>query len=247
VASAAPLRAGFAVRARRHAYNRVEPRAVYEQGARVPRNSVASALALAAHVGVASDPGSWSALLPVSDEDATRAHNRLVEAGVAAEALATGAVVGLNPGRTYPSKEWSRDRFVELARELAAAGRSVMVMWGPGEEATAGDIVARSGRGVVLAPPLTLAELPGALRALSLLVTIDSGLKHLAVATGTPTVSLFGSTDPREWHLGGERDRYLWRGFSCSPCRRTDCPFGAPCMRFETAEVMTAIRDLEAA
>lgn len=247
LASGAPTRAGFAVRARRYAYNRVEPRAVFREGSRVPRDSAESALALAGHVGVGAGAVTGPVLLPVSDAEATRAHNRLVEAGVTAEAMAAGAVVGLNPGRTYPSKAWPSEHFVRLATELVASGRSVVVMWGPGEEAVARDIAARAGSGVVPAPPLSLAELPGALRALSLLVTIDSGLKHLAVCTGTPTLSLFGSTDPREWHVGGQHDGYLWRGFSCSPCRRSRCPFGAPCMGFEPEEVLAAIRHLEAA
>jgi len=246
LASGASVRAGFAVRGRRYAYTRVEPRAVMVDGQVLPRNSVASALALARHLGTApAQPA--PVRLPVEDDAATRAHNLMAQAGVPAQALAAGAVVGINPGRAYPAREWPRDRFVALARGLVAAGRTVVVMWGPGEASEARSIALQAGAGVVLAPPLSLAELPGALRALSLLVTIDSGMKHLAVCVGTPTVSLFGSTDPREWHIGSERDRYLWRGYSCSPCRRLDCPFGAPCMRFEPEEVMSVIRDLEAA
>jgi len=246
LASGAPVRAGFEVRGRRYAYTRIEPRAVVVDGHVVPRNSAQSALALAQHVGAApSRP--QPVRLSVEDDVSTRAHNLLVQAGISARALAAGTVVGINPGRAYPAREWPRDRFVSLARDLVAIGRTVVVMWGPGEEDPARAIATQAGSGVVLAPPLSLSELPGALRALSLLVTIDSGLKHLAVCVGTPTVSLFGSTDPREWHLGGQRDRYLWRGLSCSPCRRLDCPFGAPCMRFEPSEVMQAIRSLEAA
>jgi len=246
LASGAPIRAGFAVRGRRHAYTRIEPRVKRVDGQVVPRNSVDSALDLARHLGTAPAPAG-PIVLPVEDDVATRAYNLIVQAGVPARALAEGTVVGINPGRVYPAKEWPRDRFVALARRLVGDGRTVVVMWGPGEEASARLIAEQAGTGVVLAPPLSLAELPGALRSFALLVTIDSGLKHLAVCAGTPTVSLFGSTDPREWHLGSERDRYLWRGYSCSPCRRLDCPFGAPCMRFEPEEVMAAIRDLEAA
>ena len=246
LASGAPVRAGFEVRGRRHAYNRVEPRAVRVDGRVVPRNSVESALALAGHAGTAPRRP-HPVRLAVEDSAATRAHNLFVEAGVPAGALASGVVVGINPGRAYPAREWPRDRFVSLARQLVAEGRTVVVMWGPGEEPQARTIVSQAGDGVVLAPPLTLAQLPAALRALALLVSIDSGLKHLAVCVGTPTVSLFGSTDPREWHFGSDHDHYLWRGLSCSPCRRLDCPFGAPCMRFEPDEVMSVIRSLEVA
>ena len=57
----------------------------------------------------------------------------------------------------------------------------------------------------------------------------------------TPTVTVFGSTDPREWHMGSGRDVALWKGLSCSPCRRLDCPMGVPCMDVGVREVLDAL------
>ena len=153
LASGAKVRAGFDVRGRRYAYTQVEPRAKMVDGRVVPRNSVDSALALARHLGTAS-AGPGPVQLPVQDDVATRAHNLLAQAGVPARALAEGRVVGINPGRVYPSKEWPRDRFVALARRLVGEGRTVVVMWGPGEEASARSIALQAGEGVVLAPAL---------------------------------------------------------------------------------------------
>ena len=122
-----------------------------------------------------------------------------------------------------------------------------MVMWGPGEEDVARRVVAGAGGGTLLAPATSLAEVPPLLNTLRLLITIDSGLKHLAVATRIPTLTLFGSTDPREWHIGGEQDRLMWKGLSCSPCRRMDCPFGVPCMDFDVEAVLTTALDMMSA
>jgi heptosyltransferase-2 len=83
--------------------------------------------------------------------------------------------------------------------------------------------------------------MPGVLSHLRALVTIDSGLKHLAVCARVPTVTVFGATDPREWHLGGTQDVFLWRGLSCSPCRRLECPMGVPCMDISTDQVLAAL------
>jgi heptosyltransferase-2 len=217
------------MRIRRHAYTTVEPRGQFEDGRYVPRSAVASGLSLARHAGVA---GARDALpeIPVAAETVARARDAFIHAGVPAGAIDERRLVGINPGRPYPAKEWPARRFVELAREMVARGRHVVVMWGPGEERVASAIATESGQGVTLAPGFGLETLGGALRCLALLVTIDSGLKHLAVCVRVPTVSIFGSTDPREWHMGVEHDRCLWRGLSCSPCRRLTCPFGAPCM-----------------
>jgi heptosyltransferase-2 len=137
--------------------------------------------------------------------------------------------VGINPGRAYPAKAWPESRVAGLARALAGRGRPVVVLWGPGERETA-ERIAAAGDGVYLAPEVTLGELPALLVSMAYVVTIDSGLKHVAVCAGVPTVTLFGATSPAEWHIAGPAHGYLWRGYSCSPCRRRECPFGTPCL-----------------
>jgi ADP-heptose:LPS heptosyltransferase len=231
--SGAPVRVGFDVRVRRRAYTIVEPR----RAGPAKRNSLESALALARHVGAEDADGRVPPQIPLDTAALERARGRLVAAGVPTRALEAGTVVGVNPGKPYPAKEWPPERFVALCRRLVESRRHVVVMWGPGEEPLARGIAEGAGDGVVLAPPSRLDEIAGVVRALSLIVTIDSGLKHLAVCLRVPTVTLFGSTDPREWHVGTERDRYLWRGLSCSPCRRSTCPFDAPCMDIPVSEV----------
>jgi ADP-heptose:LPS heptosyltransferase len=240
LASRAPLRVGFDVRVRRRAYTVVEARAEWRDGRRVPYHSIAAGMRLARHVGAGDAEGIPPAI--ARDETAVaRAFARLVDAGVPADAIRAGALIGLNPGRPVPVKAWEPARFAELARRLARAGCAVVVFWGPGEEDAARGIVRQAGPGAVLGPRFALDELPAALANLAGLVTIDSGLKHLAVCARVPTVTLFGSTDPREWHMGTARDRVLWRGLSCSPCRRLECPFGAPCMDIGVESVQREI------
>jgi heptosyltransferase-1 len=241
--SGAKRRVGYDVKIRKVAYNVVEPRAdvvtgagASHAGADVPRdrieffNSAESALRMARHAGAARREAASLPELRVDEEAIRRGAELLIEAGLPGEAVAAAAAVGVNPGRSYPSKAWPETSFVELSRALADRGRPVVVLWGPGEEEAAARIASGAGRGVWMGPAVALEELPGLLRNLSYVVTIDSGLKHLAVCSRVPTVTIFGSTSPREWHIGTERDGYLWKGYSCSPCRRLGCPMGAPCM-----------------
>ncbi|HXV13818.1 MAG TPA: glycosyltransferase family 9 protein [Candidatus Krumholzibacteria bacterium] len=237
--SGAPTRVGFDVRGRRAAYTHVVPRGEFRDGVRVPHTPIEWGMRLAQHVGVGTAEG-LPPRLAVSDAARARAREALSGQGISRGELDARALVGVNPGRPAPVKSWDPARFAQLARRLAGSGRRALVFWGPGEEETARAIVRDAGTAAVLAPATPLAGMPALLDACGALVTIDSGLKHLAVCVRVPTVTVFGATDPREWHMGGGADAVLWRGLSCSPCRRTACPFGAPCMDVSVDAVWSA-------
>jgi ADP-heptose:LPS heptosyltransferase len=46
----------------------------------------------------------------------------------------------------------------------------------------------------------------------------DSGMMHLAVVLGVPTVALFGPTNMMKWAARGDLHRVLCANISCSPC-----------------------------
>lgn len=241
LATGATTRVGFDVSGRRLAYTIVEPRGEFKEGVRVPHTPIVWGVRLARHVGAAeADP--LPPRLIVSDDARARAGEALAGLGITARDIEARTIVGLNPGRPVPVKSWPTGRFVELARRIAASGRRALVFWGPGEEDVARHIVREAGNAAVLAPASRLSDTPGLLAACAGLVTIDSGLKHLAVCVRVPTVTVFGATDPREWHMGGDTDAALWRGLSCSPCRRLVCPFGAPCLDVSVDAVWDAAR-----
>jgi len=238
--SGAKMRVGYDVKIRKAAYNVVEPRANFTDGRVDYWNSAQSSMRMARHAGATADQPASLPELTVDGEAIRRGKELLTSAGVPADAAAARKVVGLNPGRVYQSKAWPEAHFVRLARELAGRDRPVVLLWGPGERDAADRIANQAGAGVWVGPEVALEALPCVLKNLGFLVTIDSGLKHLGVCTGVPTVTIFGSTSPREWHIGTDRDGYIWRGYSCSPCRRLDCPMGAPCMGDVTPEDVLA-------
>ena len=61
-----------------------------------------------------------------------------------------------------------------------------------------------SRRPVVLRD-LSVRLLAGVLSQVALFLGHDSGVTHLAAATGAPTIALFGATDPRLWAPVGPR------------------------------------------
>lgn len=133
--------------------------------------------------------------LGTTAHDEAEADRVLREAGVApGERLAI-----LNPGANDPAKRWPAERFVRLGLHLGARpGLRVLVNGGPGEHELVARMAAQAP--VMIALPalgLTLGTLKAVIRRAALLVTNDTGPRHIAAAFGVPTVTLFGPTDPR--------------------------------------------------
>jgi len=108
--------------------------------------------------------------------------------------LPCGRFAVLNPGAGWPSKIWPSERYGELARRLLSDfGMPSLAVWGiPNEKPLAEAIVAASGGAARLAPPTSVLELGAVCRRAALFVGSDTGPMHLAVAVGTPTISLHG-------------------------------------------------------
>jgi ADP-heptose:LPS heptosyltransferase len=152
-------------------------------------------------------------------------------------------LVLLNANATWPSKSWPAASFAELGR-LLSPRCDVRLAWAPGEEALRDRIVDASGGAVVALPPTTIAGLGAWAARARIVVSTDSGPKHLAVAMGTPTVTLFGSTDPRGWQPPGARHRVLTHPVDCHPCDLLDCPVdGHPCLDDLPAATVAAAVD----
>ena len=104
----------------------------------------------------------------------------------------------INAGAAWPNKRWPPERFGQLAAFVRdACGLVPVVLWGPGEEALAAAVVAASSGTAMEAPRTTVTDLVALCRAASLVVSGDTGPLHIATATGTPAVGLFGPTDPQ--------------------------------------------------
>jgi ADP-heptose:LPS heptosyltransferase len=112
-------------------------------------------------------------------------------------------MAALAPGSGGPSKNWPRERFAELASLLERRALSVSWITGPAEEETAAPPGARGWRN------LPLPVLAAGLSRCRLYVGNDSGVTHLAAASGCPTIALFGATDPLVWSPRGKAVRVI--------------------------------------
>ena len=103
-----------------------------------------------------------------------------------------------------PAKRWPEERWIALARELAQGGYSLVFPGGTGaEREAAARLAAAAGAGAMAAPSMTLAQAAALLAHAAGAVGVDTGLTHLAVALGVPTVGLYCSTAPERTGLHG--------------------------------------------
>jgi heptosyltransferase III len=102
------------------------------------------------------------------------------------------AFLAVHPGSGSPAKNWPAERFAEVARRLAG-GRPWLFVRGPAEATLP------VPEGAVDAQDWPLRTLAAVFSRVALFIGNDSGASHLAAASGAPTLSLFGPSDPALW------------------------------------------------
>ncbi|MEO7714991.1 MAG: glycosyltransferase family 9 protein [Capsulimonas sp.] len=150
--------------------------------------------------------------------------------------------IALNVGASWEYKKWPIEHWVDLAETLIEQGRSIVFVGDAKDAEVVGQvkikmhaaepIVDVSGR------TTSLRELAAVLEACDVLVTADTGPMHMGVAVGTPTVALFGATNPDRTGPYGDRNIVLNMHLSCSPCyRKPTCDGRVDCMRAITPDM----------
>ncbi len=103
-----------------------------------------------------------------------------------------GPLVALHPGATDPRRRWPAEQFAAVGDALARAGTRVVLTGTADEERLVGDVVAAMRAPAAgLAGLLSLRGLIGLLARCAVVVSNDTGPRHLAAAVGTPTVGIY--------------------------------------------------------
>ncbi len=153
-------------------------------------------------------------------------------------------LIAVNPGAAFgDTKVLPPDRIAGAIKALRTnTPVCVLVLCGPGEERLAretADLIATD----VLPTHDSLAgigELKALLQRVRVLLTADSGPRHLAEALRVPTVVWMGPTDPR-WSEHSTAAVVRNEALPCLGCHRTRCPIGLPCMgELDVAQVARA-------
>ena len=135
-----------------------------------------------------------------------------------------GQIVFLH-GTTWPSKEWPLENWQKLSELTQSNGYDVVVPAGNQNELENAAMILSRGRGRIL-DRLPLRELAAQIASSSGVVSVDTGLGHLAAACNVPVVGLFGSTDPGLTAMSGaEVELIVSDHLPCIPCKKRTCEF----------------------
>lgn len=188
---------------------------------------------------IGCQPQSRELELFVSDNDFRRAEELFFEHHITTDK----PIFLINPGASYgSSKCWSVEGFatvVDLLKERYDC--NVLVVCGPGEAELGNKIRCTAKKEVINltheAVPLDV--LKALVKRCSLLITVDSGPRHYAVAFKKPVVTLMGPTDPRYTETSYEIGHVIRReDVPCSPCHLKICPTDHRCMNQITPEMV---------
>ena len=147
--------------------------------------------------------------------------------------------VALNVGASRAYKRWPLQNWIDTAQALTQSGRSVVFVGDKTDAETVAQITPHlSAKFIDLSGKTSLRELASVLAACDLLVSGDSGPMHLAVAVGTPTVAIFGATNPARHGPYGARNTILHDPVPglLTPGKRPTVAEGAACMARVTPE-----------
>lgn len=143
-----------------------------------------------------ADPGDTRIELPIFERERARATQILGLHG-----RGFGPVVGFHCGSKLESRRWPIARFAELGDELSRRYDARIVLTGTkGEEHLAHEIRTQMQATLLdLVGKTDLGTFFAVVSQLELLVTNDTGASHVAAATRTPSVVLFGPSRPSRW------------------------------------------------
>lgn len=136
--------------------------------------------------------------------------------------LKAGEAIGINPFTNFKTRAWGLSKYAELSDALVEAGNKVILLWGPGEDAAGFLRIAK--KSLVLAPETDIKQLAALVAKLKLVVTTNTFTKHIAAAVQTPTLTIYGATNPKAWESeNSSNSGYIWAGVDCQPCEKNDC------------------------
>jgi len=118
--------------------------------------------------------------------------------------------IAIHPGAGKVCNRWPSERFAEVAEMLSREFEALVVITaGPMDDEEVELVENASSVNIQVVHNKPIRRVASILKYMDLVVSNDTGIMHVAAGVGTPVLSLFGPTDPRQWAPLGEIHRYI--------------------------------------
>jgi len=159
-------------------------------------------------------------LWPVSDEADQAAGRFFLDHGFTDDDM----VVAINPFASCVTKEWGAAKWGAVVAELTSVGLKVFLTCAPLEQKRLAEIEKAAGGRIPAYAGASLIPLTGLYRRCRVVLSCDSGPRHLAVAVGTPTLTVWGPERTSRWHpYPTDRHPVVQKDMTCRPCGLSVC------------------------
>ena len=129
------------------------------------------------------------------------------------------------PGAAFgPSKMWPVEKFKELGEKLNKD--FFILVLGSKSEKSIGDKIVTNKNVINLCGETSITDAIDLMHISEFCVSNDSGLMHLAAATNTKSISIYGATSPELTPPLTSNKQIHYRGLPCSPCFEKICKYG---------------------
>jgi ADP-heptose:LPS heptosyltransferase len=136
-------------------------------------------------------------------------------------------LLGIHPGAISPLRTWPIERFADVGIELAKKYNMKIVFFEPLSNPDAANIFLSRlpvyDHNVITIKNVDLVSLTALISRCRLFLCCDSGPMHLAAATQTPMVAIFGPGEYWRWQPLHRRSTIVRKPMSCSPCSQNLC------------------------
>ena len=175
----------------------------------------------------------------VTESERREAEEALIRAGLDGQIDRPGAkgaapLVVLNPGAQYgAAKCWLPEYFAAVAdRLIGERGATVMISAAPRERAIVDSITRHMKHAPVdlQKAGTSLGAVKDVIRRCDLMITNDTGPRHIAAAFDVPVVTIFGPTHMEWTEINFPKERKVAVKVFCGPCQKKTCPLDHRCM-----------------
>jgi len=168
------------------------------------------------------------------------AENHLQAVGITEQ----NRILGIHAGAGSPLRLWPIERFAAVSCELAEKYNMQILFFEPPGRADMtnkfSDTIAKCGRKALIIKDIDLLSLAALISKCDVFLCNDSGPMHLAAATKTPTVAIFGPGEYTRWQPLHRKSAIVRKYLNCSPCSQNNCRHPKCILQVQPEDVLRA-------